>query len=442
MKSAIIKAAINGKKKFSGFAYLINGSEYVKYDWNTDKPVAGYPKKLSIWKLPGDFAQGVDAAMNGEKSFEGFAYFFKGDQYVKYDWGNDQPVIGYPKALSLWKLPGGVSNGIDVAFNGRGKFEGFGYMFKNGEYVKYDWANDKPVSSYPRPLSSWGLPTHFQTGIDSALNGEGEFENYVYFFKDDEYVRYDWTTEKCSEPKSIRKLWGLNTIWNNLDPNTEIKKKALLVFIENTGALPLPSGTPKWIEDNLERLADTVFEEIEKAINDFEEIEGTLYDKVVMLEDDTATLSVLKFQLHNLARKGYSIDIILQAHGNATGFSGFNHTTISDADIESIGTSYGKSLPIRAVYQMNCVGSKLNDEWRKIGAEAVSGAANNNFFPEPLMSSFWNKWKNGETFENSVNGAYSDLDRYLGIAKSISSTVEDAYIESKPIITGKGSLIL
>lgn len=438
----IIKTAINGQKGFKGKAYLFNGREYVRYDWAKDKPDVGYPKKLSLWQLPGNFTRGIDAVINGKKSFDGFAYLFKGDKYVKYDWQKDQPVTGYPKPISLWKLPGGFSNGIDAACNGRGRFEGFGYMFKNGEYVKYDWENDKPVSSYPRPISSWNLPSHFQTGIDAALNGEGEFEGYVYFFKDGEYVRYDWATEKCSEPKSIRKLWGLQSIWKDVIPSREVKKKALLVFIENTGALPLPSGTPKWIEENLEKLADTVFEEIEKAINSFEDSEGTLYDKVVMLEDDTAIFSELKTQIHDLARKGYAIDIILQAHGNRSGFSGFNHSTISDSDIESIGNSYGKPLPIRAVYQMNCVGSQLNDEWRKIGAKAVSGASKNNYFPEPLMSSFWSKWKKGETFENSVNGAYSDLDGYLGFIKSMSSTVEDAYIDSKPIISGKGSVIL
>jgi hypothetical protein len=442
MKTAIIQCALNAQKKFKGFAYLFNGTQYVKYDWNKDRPVPGYPKNLSVWNLPGNFAHGVDAAINGEKGFEGFAYFFKGNEYVKYDWDKDQPVTGYPKALSLWKLPSGFENGIDAAFNGQGKYQGFGYMFKNGEYIKYDWANDRPVPGYPKPLSAWDLPIHFQTGIDAALNGDGKFKNYVYFFKGDEYVRYDWTTDKCNEPKSIRKLWGLEHIWNDLDPNTEVKKKALLVFIENTGQLPLPSGTPKWIEENLEKVADTVFEEIEKAINDFEKVEGTLYDQVVMLEDGTATLSELQSQLHNLARNGYLIDIVIQAHGNSTGFSGFQHATISDMDIESIGTSFGQILPIRVVYQMNCVGSQLNDEWRKIGAEAVSGADKNNFFPEPLMSSFWNKWKNGQSFENSVNGAYSDLDGYLGFAKSVSTTVNDAYIESRPVISGKGSLSL
>ena len=44
-----------------------------------------YPTSLSAWNLPGDFASGVDAALEGIGSYDGKAYFFRGDKYVCYD---------------------------------------------------------------------------------------------------------------------------------------------------------------------------------------------------------------------------------------------------------------------------------------------------------------------------------------------------------------------
>lgn len=441
MKNVLIAAALNGQEGFSDFAYLFNGKQYVKYDWDKDKPLPGYPRNLSLWNLPGSFSNGVDAAINGEKGFEGYGYFFKGDLYAKYDWKKDRPVAGFPKKLSIWGLPESFSSNLDAACNGKGQYAGFGYMFKGGSYVKYDWAKDRPVSGFPKPLSAWDFPSSFLSGVDAAVDGGGRFSRYTYFFKGDKYISYDWKTYRASAPKSIRALWGFKHIWKDKKPSDEVKKKALLVFIENTGQLPLPAGTPKWIEDNLEQLADTVLEGAEKAINNFEDTEGNLYDKVVLLEDQTAIFSELEKQLHDFAKKGYEIDIIVQAHGNSRGFSGYKHASISDSDILSIKTSYGKKLPIRAVYQMNCTGSGLNDEWRKIGAKVVSGADKLNYFPEPLMTLFWRKWKSGLSFEKAVKEAYSDLSDYLWIAKNIGA-VNNAYKESKPVISGNGALTI
>lgn len=211
MSNKVIKAAINGQRGFQGKAYLFNGRKYIRYDWNDDLPDGGYPKDLSLWKLTGNFANGIDSAINGLSSFDGYAYLFKGDEYVKYSWEEDKPVDGYPKPLSLWKLPSDFGNGIDAAFNGGGDLDGFGYLVKGDRYVKYDWANDKPVDGYPRPLSAWKLPADFNDGIDAAINGDGPFSNYVYFFKGDQYVRYDWSTFTAEGPWPIAKYWHIES---------------------------------------------------------------------------------------------------------------------------------------------------------------------------------------------------------------------------------------
>jgi len=208
MEKSIIKAAINGQKGFVGKAYLFNRNKYIRYDWESDRPDTG-PKELSLWKLTGNFAGGIDAALNGLADFDGYAYLFKDGEYVKYSWEDDLPVQGYPRPLSVWNLPGNFGDGIDAAFNGGGDLEGFGYLVQGNQYVKYDWQADRPVPGYPRPLSAWKLPADFNSGFDAALNGDGPFSNYVYFFKGDQYVRYDWSTFNAEGPWSIAQYWHI-----------------------------------------------------------------------------------------------------------------------------------------------------------------------------------------------------------------------------------------
>jgi Hemopexin len=96
----MIDAGLNGQQQFAGKAYFFRGDEYVRYDWAQDKVDDGYPQPLSAWHLPGGFASGIDTALNGERQFEGKAYFFRGDQYVRYDWAQDKVDDGYPKPIA------------------------------------------------------------------------------------------------------------------------------------------------------------------------------------------------------------------------------------------------------------------------------------------------------------------------------------------------------
>jgi hypothetical protein len=42
----------------------------------------------------------IDAAINGEGRYAGKAYFFKGDQYLRYDWNSDSMDSGYPLPIA------------------------------------------------------------------------------------------------------------------------------------------------------------------------------------------------------------------------------------------------------------------------------------------------------------------------------------------------------
>ena len=91
-------AALNGGGPFAGKCYFFKGDKYIRYDWASDKADPGYPVKISdAWhNLPAGFTSNFDAAVNGQGAFSGKCYFFKGDSYIRYDWGSDKCDPGYP----------------------------------------------------------------------------------------------------------------------------------------------------------------------------------------------------------------------------------------------------------------------------------------------------------------------------------------------------------
>jgi len=206
--SANVKASINGQKEYEGYAYFFKGTQYMKYDWAADGMVAGYPASISAWNFPGAFANGVDAGVKGNN---GKTYFFRGNQYIRYDWAADAPDPGYPKSLSVWNFPGAFASGVDAAVEGQGKYKGKLYFFKGSQYLRYDLAKDAVDPGYPQPITAWNLPDAYNGGVDSALNGQGEYAGKLYFFKGGEYVRYDWATDKADQPSKSISAWGLGS---------------------------------------------------------------------------------------------------------------------------------------------------------------------------------------------------------------------------------------
>lgn len=189
-----VTAALEGVGQYAGKGYFFEGNQYFGYDWKTDEIDYGYPLALTAWKLTGSFASGVDAALNGAGKYAGKAYFFKGNQYTRYDWKTNSIDAGFPAALSLWNLPAPFSSGVKATTNGQLKYAGKAYFFRGNQYVRYDWATEKV--DFQGALTAWNLPAGFANGVDAAINGTGKYAGKLYFFKGNQYVRYDWKTEK------------------------------------------------------------------------------------------------------------------------------------------------------------------------------------------------------------------------------------------------------
>jgi Hemopexin/Astacin (Peptidase family M12A) len=187
----------------NGKAYFFHGSQYDRYDAKTDKVDPGYPKPIAgNWPgFPANFAAGVNAGLVWTT---GKAYYFKGNQYIRYDIPSDRVDPGYPKPIA-GQWPGLWTDNIDAGVvwpNGKA------YFFKGPQYMRYDIATDRVDSGYPRAIQgSWnGFPASFAAGVNAAVvwnNGK------AYFFKGSEYIRYDIATDKMDAgyPKPIKGAW-------------------------------------------------------------------------------------------------------------------------------------------------------------------------------------------------------------------------------------------
>jgi hypothetical protein len=186
----------------TGKAYFFKGERYVRYDVATNKADPDYPQPIAgHWPgFPPEFEKGIDAEVMWNN---GKVYFFKGDQYLRYDIASDKVEAGYPQSIvSHW--PGVWSDHIDAGVvwpNGKA------YFFKGDQYIRYDLAADKADPGYPQAISShWnGFPANFQAGIDNVVvwnNGK------AYFFKGREYLRYDIASDKVDDgPAAIVRNW-------------------------------------------------------------------------------------------------------------------------------------------------------------------------------------------------------------------------------------------
>jgi peptidyl-Lys metalloendopeptidase len=193
--------ALNGSGPFGGKVYFFRGNDYARYDWAADRADPGYPKNIAQnWhNLPAGFTGGFDAAVNGRGPFAGKAYFFKGGRYLRYDWAADRADPGYPADIAAnWhNLPAGFTDNFQAMLNGNGPFAGKLYIFKGELYIRYDWAADRCDPGYPlRVADLWScMPAGFTANFEAAVEGDRQWSNRGYFFKGTNYVRYNWADD-------------------------------------------------------------------------------------------------------------------------------------------------------------------------------------------------------------------------------------------------------
>lgn len=200
--------------------YFFTDNEYIRYNYNNDKSDSYYPRSISNnWN--GIWEDGADAviARPGNKAHQ--VYFFKGKEYMRYDMNRGKVDSGYPRLIKdNWK--GLWDRDIDCAVSHPSKPYKI-YFFKGNEYIRYDFSNNKADSGYPKSVSgNWdGV---WNDGIDAAVPGTGKRDNKIYFFKGNEYKRYDMNKKKVDEgyPRLISLNWP--GVWFDNSKKAEVTK--------------------------------------------------------------------------------------------------------------------------------------------------------------------------------------------------------------------------
>jgi|GEM_PF-3573113 Hemopexin. len=158
-----VDTAVNwGNRK----AYFFKGSDYVRYDIASNTVDVGPSSIAANWTgMPVGFQTDLDAAASWGN---GHAYFFKGTDYVRFNI-DDNKVDHGPESIAIgWaELPAMFQSDLGSVVN---MGDGWAYFFKGDQYLLYDMTLSQPVGT-PEYISSF-FPTLnlvMQTDLDAVF---------------------------------------------------------------------------------------------------------------------------------------------------------------------------------------------------------------------------------------------------------------------------------
>ena len=192
-------------------------------------------------------------------------------------------------------------------------------------------------------------------------------------------------------------------------PNPSESPTILVVFLENGGRAG-GVNLPRWASLALDRLSQgyartAVWLQAHRH-----------YDRIVVLEEEQATAAQLWQAL--LDAGDAAVDLLMLVHGQPGYACGHGDDPVGAdffAGLRQVRAAGLAPFRLRAVYQMNCYGASLAQEWLSIGAQAVNGSAGVNWLPEPSLSVFMHGWLGGRPFEEAVERSYRAASRVLGL---------------------------
>ena len=128
-------------------------------------------------------------------------FFFKADEYIQYDIDTNSVDPYFPRKISEgW--PGVFEEKIDAigVWPVGSAYEGKAYFFRGDEYIRFDISSHRSDNGYPRKIRG-GWPGLFERDIDAVCvwGGGTAHPNKAYFFRGDEYIRYDIDKDRADE---------------------------------------------------------------------------------------------------------------------------------------------------------------------------------------------------------------------------------------------------
>jgi hypothetical protein len=208
---------------------VISGGWAVDYDWVADRVVpSGVPRRLAF---AAPFNRDLTGVLPGQAAFSGSRYIFGPGDYLRVRTSDGAPDGPSTPITQAWGLPAAWTT-VDAVFGGGGAKSGFAYFFRGPDYVRYDWSADAVSPGYPKAFGpNWHTTPDFAAGIDGSITGRAGFATKAYLFRtspvtinDDgaltpggrsvqttRYARYDYDSEQFEftvvDPAAVVANW-------------------------------------------------------------------------------------------------------------------------------------------------------------------------------------------------------------------------------------------
>jgi hypothetical protein len=128
------------------------------------------------------------------------------------------------------------------------------------------------------------------------------------------------------------------------------------------------------------------------------------YKKIYWLVGKRATRRNFFESIRHAARNGKIVDVWISVHGGPCGIALHDGSVCNETIYEQLFSRGGRS--IRLVYQSNCYGACLNDDWLQVGANAVTGHVERNFIWGVHIPEFVKRWVRGVDACTATHEAY------------------------------------
>ncbi|TDB45722.1 fucose-binding lectin II [Photorhabdus khanii] len=189
--------------------YLFLNTENIKYydDPQINKGTTPQPISKAWPNLPDEFQRHIDDVIN----LNGYLYFFKGSQYLKFDIAKAQVSEGPKPIVDGWPGLKGTEfeNGIDAATEWVDTKQDIVYFFKGSHYIKYTVSSH---TIYMNTISAgWGTTgkyAAYSNNLDSVILWRNIAGYFIYLFKNNNYIRYNTKTSAIDAgPVAIQAHW-------------------------------------------------------------------------------------------------------------------------------------------------------------------------------------------------------------------------------------------
>lgn len=239
---------------------VTSGAWEVDYDWVADRvALANVPRRI---QLVAPFNRDLGGVVPGQAGFAAFRYVFKDDVYLRIRIADGLPDGDAAATAAAWGLPA-TWDSVDAVFAGGGAKSGFAYFFRGPQYARFDWTANMLSPGYPKAFGpNWHTTPDFAEGIDGSITGQAAYATKAYLFRtasvpvDDNgafavggklvntsvYARYDYNSEQFeftfTNPAEVIAQWPGLLPMLDVGPAIDLAVDWIKLTLETLGAGP------------------------------------------------------------------------------------------------------------------------------------------------------------------------------------------------------------